>query len=234
MPRLRRRVQAGAPEAGGLLGDARACTVVGAYGEHRPAGVDDGGGTRRERGARARELAEDGLNGRHLHLDVGVEVQPWPALRRGVAQVHGGRLRPDGRLQHRYARVAAGDLGGAVGAAVADHDDVDLGRREKGEEAIERARDHAFLVVGRDDDGAGGSSARGAMWFDHSETCLFPGRRSMGSEKVEICGDQPGEVPQRKGHVFDRVPEQQAGVATDPHLGPASRRTPEPRTRWLA
>ena len=60
----------------------------------------------------------------------------------------------NGSLDHAHAiAIGAGDVGGAIRASIADHDDVDLAQERAGQNAIEAASEDRFLVVGRDHHG---------------------------------------------------------------------------------
>jgi hypothetical protein len=108
---------------------------------YRGAGQDAGTGGRRD----------EGTHRRRAQLHVGVEIDPGEGTAQLVPEPDGVRLAGHRGLHHPYAGFL-GDLRGAVGARVRDHDDVELAGGGAVEEAPQVAREDGLLVVRRDHD----------------------------------------------------------------------------------
>jgi hypothetical protein len=83
---------------------------------------------------------------RGVHPHVGVQVYPGKGPAGLVAQAQRVRLARHGGLDHPYAGLP-GERGGAVGARVGDHDDVELAGRRTGEQVPQVAGDDRLFVV---------------------------------------------------------------------------------------
>jgi hypothetical protein len=83
---------------------------------------------------------------------VGVEVDPGKGDAGGVAQPERVWLAALRSLDHPHAGDPGGRRGGAVGAVVGDHDDVELARGTAVEEPSQIAGDDGLFVAGRHHD----------------------------------------------------------------------------------
>ena len=86
-----------------------------------------------------------------IQLDVGVEVDAGKGPAGIVAQAQRVRLARHRCLDHPGARLLR-ERGGAVGARVGHHDDVELARDGTGQQPAQVAGDDRLLVVGRNHD----------------------------------------------------------------------------------
>jgi hypothetical protein len=86
-----------------------------------------------------------------IQFDVGVEVDAGKGSAGIVAQAQRVRLARHRCLDHPGARLL-GQRGGAVGARVGHHDDVELAGHGTGEQPAQVAGDDGPLVVGRNHD----------------------------------------------------------------------------------
>jgi hypothetical protein len=107
----------------------------------------------------------------------------WKYVRTGVQEqqvrglgapgpLHAGPVLPHppggqrGLVEHRDPRIAAGDVGGAVGGAAVDDDDLEI-RVRLPSEGLQASADRLGLVPGRDDHAHPRSGGRGVRARGH-------------------------------------------------------------------